>query len=303
MNTMNESSSDNASTRYFDGVICFGGEDWWYHNRGHFDMRIMRELRSRMPVLYVNSIGMRTPRMSEGRMFFKRVSRKLKSLRRGLVHVDRNFSVVSPFVAPSGALHSMTTPFLPMQVRLAARRCGISRPLLWVNRPTAAEVVEKCDPVAVVYQRTDRYESYEGIDHAWVAECDAYLKARADLTVFCSSLLLSEESGECRESCFVDHGVNASDFRQFKMPQAFQHFVALTFGGPILPVLGRRLVKAVLGLDQMRRQFGAPTFQQFFLVSDIHVGPPVFGPIMAPSRQADLDLGQTRRRVSPWAGR
>src|SRR5690606_29139771 len=34
--------------RLFDGVICFGGEDWWYHNRGHFDMQIMRELSKRV---------------------------------------------------------------------------------------------------------------------------------------------------------------------------------------------------------------------------------------------------------------
>ena len=26
----------------FESVICFGGEDWWYHNRGHIDMQLMR---------------------------------------------------------------------------------------------------------------------------------------------------------------------------------------------------------------------------------------------------------------------
>ena len=30
-----------------DGIICFGGEDWWYHNRGHYDIQMMRELSAR----------------------------------------------------------------------------------------------------------------------------------------------------------------------------------------------------------------------------------------------------------------
>ena len=85
-----------STTREFDGVVCFGGEDWWYHNRAHYDMQMMRELSYRMPVLYVNSIGMRVPTVTEGGMFFKRVQRKLKSFSRGLVRVREGFAVQSP---------------------------------------------------------------------------------------------------------------------------------------------------------------------------------------------------------------
>jgi hypothetical protein len=41
---------------------------------------MMREFSARLPVLYVNSIGMRPPRISEGAMFVTRVKRKLRSL-------------------------------------------------------------------------------------------------------------------------------------------------------------------------------------------------------------------------------
>ena len=33
----------------FDGIICIGGEDWWYHNRGHFDFQIMRRFAEDWP--------------------------------------------------------------------------------------------------------------------------------------------------------------------------------------------------------------------------------------------------------------
>ncbi|MEO0662179.1 MAG: hypothetical protein AAFZ87_11625 [Planctomycetota bacterium] len=57
---------DGPEPRTYDGVVCFGGEDWWYHNRAHYDMQMMRELSADLPVLYVNSIGMRVPTPGEG---------------------------------------------------------------------------------------------------------------------------------------------------------------------------------------------------------------------------------------------
>lgn len=49
----------------FDGIICIGGEDWWYHNRGHFDFQMMRRLGKHWPVLFVNSLAVRMPSLAE----------------------------------------------------------------------------------------------------------------------------------------------------------------------------------------------------------------------------------------------
>ena len=38
--------------------ICFSGEDWWYHNRGHADTQLMRRFARMGTTLYVNSIAM-----------------------------------------------------------------------------------------------------------------------------------------------------------------------------------------------------------------------------------------------------
>ena len=205
-------SKDNA--RFYDGVICFGGEDWWYHNRGHYDMQMMRECSARLPVLYVNSIGMRVPRVGEGRMFVHRVRRKLKSLRRGLVQVSERFAVFSPVVFPAGLGGPINNALLGGQVRQAARKMGIQHPLVWVVCPPGAKVVDRLKPVGVVYQRTDRFESYSDVDHGQIAGFDRLLKRRADLTLFCSSWLYSEEAEQCGRSLFVDHGVDYGMFEQ-----------------------------------------------------------------------------------------
>ena len=67
--------SELAGTAPFDGIICLGGEDWWYHNRGHFDFQIMRRLARRWPVLFVNSLGVRMPKLNEKRVFVQRIAR------------------------------------------------------------------------------------------------------------------------------------------------------------------------------------------------------------------------------------
>lgn len=202
------------STQQFDGIICFGGEDWWYHNRGHYDMQMMRELSQHVPVLYVNSIGMRVPSVGEGSMFLKRVLRKLKSLKRGLVKVRDGFWVASPLVAPAGMGAGLNRWALAGQVRFFARRAGIRNPLVWVACPPGAEVVDRLTPVGVVYQRTDRFEDFEGVNRDRIKGFDTLLKDRAELTLYCSSWLMGQEGEGCRSAEFIDHGCDYDAFAQ-----------------------------------------------------------------------------------------
>ncbi|HED66540.1 MAG TPA: glycosyltransferase [Planctomycetes bacterium] len=197
----------------YDGVVCFGGVDWWYHNRGHYDLQMMREFSARMPVLYINSIGMRVPRVGEGAMFVKRVTRKLKSLSRGLVRVRKNFGVFSPVFGP-GRLGEIVAPFVPGQIRRAARRMGIRNPLVWVACPPGVRFLDALDPAALVYQRTDRFEAFAGVDPEFISACNERLLRDADLTLYCSSLLLDEEREKTPHPAFVDHGVDFDTFER-----------------------------------------------------------------------------------------
>jgi glycosyltransferase involved in cell wall biosynthesis len=199
-------------TRVFDGVICFGGEDWWCHNRGHYDMQMMRRLAQRTPVLYINSIGMRTPKLSEGSMFLTRVRRKLKSLRRGMVRVEPGFTVYSPVAGPGKIGKILNPALLPMQIKRAARKLGIRKPLVWVACPPGGEVAHQLGAVGVVYQRTDRYEEFKDVDRALIAQYDRSLKADADVTVFCSTLLYEQEGPDCQRALYADHGVDYDRF-------------------------------------------------------------------------------------------
>lgn len=203
-------AADAAGT--YDSIICFGGVDWWYHNRGHYDLQMMRELSGVVPVLYVNSIGMRVSAPGQHSQLARRLARKLRSVLRGRVQVKDGMSVYSPFAPPVRFGRGLLNRTLSLQVRSAARALGFRRPLVWVACPSAVEVVESLDPVAVIYQRTDRYEEYPGVDRARVESQDLTLKALADLTLFCSSAVMAHEQAQCRRALFADHGVDFAHF-------------------------------------------------------------------------------------------
>ncbi|MGQ0457098.1 MAG: glycosyltransferase [Hyphomicrobium sp.] len=196
----------------FDGIICIGGEDWWYHNRGHFDFQIMRRLAVRQPVLFVNSLAVRMPSIDDGAQFVARVSRKIKSLSRGLVRVENNFWVLSPLSVPGGPGQLLSGWALAPQIRLAAARVGIRRPLLWVHCPAGARLVDELPHRALVLQRTDRFEAFPEADPATVGPQISALKARADLVIYCNAALMAEERGSVNRQLLVSHGV---DFEAF----------------------------------------------------------------------------------------
>jgi glycosyltransferase involved in cell wall biosynthesis len=197
-------------TKHF-GVLCFGGEDWWYHNRAHVDMQLMRRFAWRGRVLYVNSIVMRKPNVGEGRMFLRRVARKLGSLRRGLVEAEPGFYVYSPVTLPvhhvPGA-RKLNQVALRGQIARALRKLDMREPLVWVACPAACEAALRLRGSALVYQRTDRYEEYPGVDRDAIRGFDRRLKAEADVTFYVSRQMMQEEEHQCRRAVFLDHGVD-----------------------------------------------------------------------------------------------
>lgn len=207
---------DDDGKQSFDGVVCLGGEDWWYHNRGHFDFQIMRRLARGLPqswpVLFVNSLGVRMPSIGRDPQFTARMRRKLASLSRGLVEVEPNFWVFSAVAAPGRIGKAMTGFALAPQVRLAAAYAGIRRPLLWVHCPAGASLIGKLGEVGVVMQRTDRFEAFHETAGGLVAEQVALIKRRADLVVYAAPHLMEEERGRVRRQVLVTHGVDIETF-------------------------------------------------------------------------------------------
>lgn len=196
----------------FDGIICIGGEDWWYHNRGHFDFQIMRRLAETMPVLFVNSLAVRMPSLKEKSQFAARIGRKMRSLARGIVNVENKFWVFSPVSVPGPTGQKLSSWALSPQINRAARRAGISRPLLWIHCPAGAALADEIPHALLVLQRTDRFEAFPEANPEIVGAQIRKMKAAADVVIYCNPNLMAEEKGQVRRQLLITHGVDLETF-------------------------------------------------------------------------------------------
>src|SRR2546427_7142993 len=124
-------------------IICFGGEDWWYHHP-HSKAHLMRRFaRAGNRVIFVNSISMGLASI-RNKDLVPRVKRKLKSYAKLARTTEEGITVVSPVVVPffgSAAAAATNRRLLTAQISSLARRRGLSHPILWIAIPTAVEVI------------------------------------------------------------------------------------------------------------------------------------------------------------------
>lgn len=196
-------------------ILCFGGNDWWYHNRNHFDLQILRCCAQYGNSVYVNSIVVQKPDVRQGRKFIRKLVRKARSIFRGLKRSGEGFWVYSPFSLPVHHirwLRPLNRMLLQFQLRLVTRKLRIQNPVVWVACPAACDVAINMKKNRLVYQRTDCFEEFPGVDTQTVREYDRKLKAAADLTIFVNRILYEEESDKCKKAIYLDHGVDFDTF-------------------------------------------------------------------------------------------
>jgi len=163
-------------------IVCVGFADWdteLWTNQHHLMSRLARENR----VLFIESLGLRQPQLA-GRDL-KRIARRL---RRGLAPpraVD-GLHVLSPLVLPfhrSRLVRALNARLLPALVRRAARRLGLSAPILWAYVPQAEVLIDALQPSLIVYHCVDDIAAHGRIDTASFRAAEQRFAGRADLVL------------------------------------------------------------------------------------------------------------------------
>jgi glycosyltransferase involved in cell wall biosynthesis len=195
--------------------LCFGGQDWWYHNHGHIDIQLMRRFAKLGKAVYVNSIVMQKPNFSRNGEFCKKFKRKIKSIFTGLKKIDHNFWVYSPFSLPLhhiGWTRNLNSRIVLFQIRNVMRKLNMRNPTILVACPAAYETALMLKPTGLIYFRTDLYEVFPNVDAATIKYYDHNLKQKADLTLYVNRQLYEAESAQCRKALYLDHGVDYEMF-------------------------------------------------------------------------------------------
>ena len=206
-------------------IICFAGEDWWYHHP-HSKNHIMRRLaRAGNTVLFVNSISMGLPSVTS-RDFFGKIKRKLKSYARAVRRAEDGIIVVSPPVLPfysSRLGRAVNRWLLILQMKILSVAFELNNPILWIAIPTAREVIGSLDESLLIYQVSDKYTA-NAMDHATsssiIEEMHLDLLGKSDLIYYSGRKLLEED--------LADHPELASKAKLLEQAVEFDHFASAT---------------------------------------------------------------------------
>lgn len=200
-------------------IICFGGEDWWYHHP-HSKAHLMRKFASAgNKVIFVNSISMGLPGLAH-KDLLPRIKRKLGSYSKLARQTEEGITVVSPASLPffgTAAARAVNRRLLSAQIGRLARSRGLTKPILWIAIPTAAEMIGTLDEAAVVYQVSDKYDANtmdHATDPALIRRLHEHAIDAADLVFYSGRKLFNEATRGCERSYLLEQGVDYEHWRR-----------------------------------------------------------------------------------------
>jgi glycosyltransferase involved in cell wall biosynthesis len=194
-------------------IICFGGEDWWYHHPHSKNHLMRRFARASNKVIFVNSISMGLTSV-KSKDLAPRIARKLKSYAKLARATEEGITVVSPAVIPffgSRAATFANRRLLTSQIAGLARRRGLSRPILWIAIPTAVEVIGRMNESLVIYHVSDKYDANtmdHATDPAFIRSLHERAIEAADLIFYSSRKLLAEAKRGLEKSHLLEQAVD-----------------------------------------------------------------------------------------------
>jgi glycosyltransferase involved in cell wall biosynthesis len=216
-----------------ESIICFAGEDWWYHHP-HSKNHILKRLARDNKVLFVNSLTLGLPSFTNPDFFLK-IRRKLKSYARWLRRVPEGLYVMTPIILPFFGLRlvrAINQLLLMLQLRLVMLLTGMRQPIVWVAIPSAADIAGRLNAKLLLYQVEDKYDANEdsSLAREVIRSFDDHLKRTADVIVYTGRKLFDES--ELSNRYFLEQAV---DFDHFAKPASA---TAEDIAGIPHPVLG-----------------------------------------------------------------
>jgi glycosyltransferase involved in cell wall biosynthesis len=193
-------------------IVCFSN-DWTGDplSKTHLMRLLARENR----VLWINSIGYRSPKASKADM--SRAWNKLRSAMTRVREVEPNLFVLNPLAVPSYGkplVRAINRQVLRFQVKRAMNKLGFRRTIEWVFLPTASVVAGTLGSEKVIYHCVDEFSAFTGVPSQSLLEMEEQLVRRSDLVIVSSEPLLKTKSAFNPRTVLVRHGVDVDHFRK-----------------------------------------------------------------------------------------
>jgi glycosyltransferase involved in cell wall biosynthesis len=209
--------TDSDNILYGRDMICFG-HDW--SGDPLSKTHIMRILARDNRVLWINSIGYRTPTVSS--RDFRRAFNKVKSFTESVREVEKNIFVFNPIAIPAYGLsfvRNLNRKLLRYTIRRAMKKLGFKRPINWIFNPTGSVVAGALGEDLVVYYCVDEFASFSDAGGRSMAEMESALLRRADVVVVSADRLFRSKAPHNQHTILIRHGVDFEHFRKALLPE------------------------------------------------------------------------------------
>ncbi|MGI3103312.1 glycosyltransferase [Vibrio alginolyticus] len=182
---------------------------------------IVKQLAANHRILWVNSIGLRQPKLDS-----KDIKRALNKFTRVFHNVgshkptldsetNPNIRIINLLTipAPNSALaRKVAAKIMKLQLNKQLQTLGFDKPVFWTSLPTAADVCTEMNSRGLIYYCGDDFSALAGVDHDTVTKHERTLVNAANV-IFTASETLSTKfpSGK---TVTLPHGVDFSLFSE-----------------------------------------------------------------------------------------
>jgi glycosyltransferase involved in cell wall biosynthesis len=197
-------------------IICFSTVDWdhlWYHPQA----LMSRFAKDEHQVIYVDTIGLRSPKLKDLRRIFLRIKNVFQSSSRCGNLIQEGVRVFSPFIIPflnSRLACYINVKWLVYKLNKLTKDLGSEKPIFWIYLPTwtVLECVRRIPHQLLVYNSIDALDaSPDGVSRNYAIAESEILK-RANLVLTTSETLYQEKLPYNNNTHWVPSGVDESWF-------------------------------------------------------------------------------------------
>ncbi|RJP61771.1 MAG: glycosyltransferase family 1 protein [Candidatus Auribacter fodinae] len=190
-------------------------DDWGRHPSSC--QHIFSVISQRHKVLWVNTVGMRVPTLSQG-YDMSRSLEKIKSWFLPLKRHNENLCAYSPFMLPfqdNRAVDVLNTVSVVSGICFFKRLLGMKDVITWVTVPNVDKIVGHLGEKLIIYNCVDDFSHWPGGNTALIQAQEKKLLEKAHLALGSSQALVNRCKRHNEKSFLFSHGVNIRHFQDF----------------------------------------------------------------------------------------
>ncbi|OFZ16178.1 MAG: hypothetical protein A2X86_13935 [Bdellovibrionales bacterium GWA2_49_15] len=199
-----------------DETLLVFGEDYGRHP--HCLEHIVNELAVSNNVFWVETIGMRSPRLTVYDM--KRTAQLIFKWSIGQYNFiskqrNKNIKIISIPMLPYTSfklIRRLNKFLICRKVRRELTKAGVARPILITSVPSVCDFVKIFDEKLTVYYCVDEFSLWPGISYDRIKAMESELLAKSDLIFTTSSRLTESKKTSGKVPHLLTHGVSLAHF-------------------------------------------------------------------------------------------